>query len=125
MALRIRARFCARARPSSGFGAFGQRMRIDTPRTMAETGGTHARVLWRKGSLPMSVRADRSDVFQRHGDAVTGGRAGAGVVDRVAAILEGHTVAGSSAADEIALLEKRPVVGVEVELQVRAHAIGE
>src|SRR5258708_35783426 len=115
MALRMRARFWARATPSSCFGAFGQRMRMETARTIADVSATHVRA---PTDLAMSVRADRPYVLQRHGDAVAGGWAGVGIVDRVAAVFEGHAVAGAVAADEVALLEERSMCGIEVELDV-------
>src|SRR5258706_5375603 len=121
----MRARFCASAKPSSCFGARGQRMRIDTPRTIAETGATQARVLWRKGSRLKSMCADRSDVLQGPGDAIAGGRAGVEIVDGVATVLERHAIAGTGAADEVALLEECPLLGVEVELDVSAQAVME
>src|SRR5215212_5726391 len=69
------------------------------------------------------MRSDRSDVLQRHRDAEAGERLLERGVDEVAPVLERHAVAGAVASQQIALLEKCSLFGVEVELDVGAYSI--
>src|SRR5205085_8398884 len=69
------------------------------------------------------MRSDRSHVLQGHGDAVAGERLLERCVDEVAPVLEGYAVAGAVATQEIALLEERPLLGVEVQLDVGAYPV--
>src|SRR5205085_6517807 len=77
----------------------------------------------KRGCISTSVRADRADVLQRHRDAVVEDRPRIGLVNDVAAELQRHAAARRVDPEQIALLEERALLHIEIQLHVGAHPI--
>src|SRR5580765_5524879 len=72
-----------------------------------------------------SVRPDRADILERHGDAVARRWPDDGRVHLVAAVFEGDAVTGAVAADQVTLVEELAGLGVERELEIGAEVVVE